>query len=183
MTLTDTQLLLLSAAARREDLLLVPPAHLKGNAASAVTSKLLRGNLIEEIMVQPNQPHWRESEGHHIGFRLTPTGLQAIGIEPDQDHPDHAAAGPAQVTDAPAAGVAPRDGSKKALVLSLLRRDQGATLDDLVTATGWLPHTTRAALTGLRKSGHAITNDKNEAGRSVYRLKVQEDEISAGQAA
>lgn len=41
-------------------------------------------------------------------------------------------------------------------VVALLKRKQGATLDDLVKATGWLPHTTRAALTGLRKKEHAI---------------------------
>ncbi|NBJ10947.1 DUF3489 domain-containing protein [Microvirga arsenatis] len=182
MKLTDTQLLLLSAASQREDLLLVPPINLKGKAANAVTAKLLRGQLIEEIMVQPHQPHWRESEANRIGFKLTPTGLQAIGIQPDQDCPNPAAADVAQVTDAPPASAA-RDGSKKALVISLLRREQGATLDDLVAATGWLPHTTRAALTGLRKSGHTITNDKNETGRSVYRLTLPENETSAGQAA
>lgn len=41
-------------------------------------------------------------------------------------------------------------------VVTLLQRKQGATLEDLVKATGWLPHTTRAAMTGLRKKGHAI---------------------------
>ena len=35
-----------------------------------------------------------------------------------------------------------------------MQRKTGATLDDLVEATGWLPHTTRAALTGLRKKGY-----------------------------
>ncbi len=41
-------------------------------------------------------------------------------------------------------------------LVAMLKRKQGATLDDLVEATGWLPHTTRAAMTGLRKKGHAI---------------------------
>ena len=41
-------------------------------------------------------------------------------------------------------------------VVALRKRKQGATLDELVKATGWLPHTTRAAMTGLRKKGHAI---------------------------
>ncbi|UAK25639.1 DUF3489 domain-containing protein [Sphingomonas nostoxanthinifaciens] len=41
-------------------------------------------------------------------------------------------------------------------MLDLLRRDAGATLTELITATAWLPHSTRAALTGLRKKGHAI---------------------------
>ena len=62
------------------------------------------------------------------------------------------------------AGSEPRSGSKQALVISLLERPTGATLDDLVKATGWLPHTTRAALTALRHKGHAIERLKSEAG-------------------
>lgn len=41
-------------------------------------------------------------------------------------------------------------------VIALLKRERGASLEDLTKATGWLPHTTRAAMTGLRKKGHAI---------------------------
>jgi hypothetical protein len=44
----------------------------------------------------------------------------------------------------------PRLGSKLMDVIELLRRDDGATMDELIGATNWLPHTTRAALTGLR---------------------------------
>jgi hypothetical protein len=40
----------------------------------------------------------------------------------------------------------------------------------MVEATGWLPHTTRAALTGLRKKGYAIQKSKNPDGVTVYRL-------------
>jgi hypothetical protein len=57
---------------------------------------------------------------------------------------------------------APREGSKAAIVIGLLQREQGATLAQLVDATGWLPHTTRAALTGLRKKGHVIAKVKHE---------------------
>lgn len=46
--------------------------------------------------------------------------------------------------------------TKASIILDLLRREQGATLSELVAATGWLPHTTRAALTGLRKKGHVL---------------------------
>ena len=60
--------------------------------------------------------------------------------------------------------------SKSGLVLDLLARPEGATLDQLVSATGWLPHTTRAALTGLKKKGHALTSDKAEGGRRIYRV-------------
>ena len=54
----------------------------------------------------------------------------------------------------------PAKASKTELVLALLRREEGATLAELTRATGWLPHSTRAALTGLRKKGHAIERSK-----------------------
>jgi hypothetical protein len=54
-------------------------------------------------------------------------------------------------------------------VLDLLRRPEGATLDDLVAATSWLPHTTRAALTGLKKKGHVISSEKRDGVRR-YRI-------------
>ncbi|MGZ9021029.1 MAG: DUF3489 domain-containing protein [Rhodoplanes sp.] len=49
----------------------------------------------------------------------------------------------------------PRPHTKQALIVSLLTREAGASLDELVSATRWLPHTTRAALTRLRQVGKA----------------------------
>lgn len=49
---------------------------------------------------------------------------------------------------------------------ALVIRDEGATLDQMIAATGWLPHTTRAALTGLRKAGYAIDSDKIDGVRT-----------------
>lgn len=63
----------------------------------------------------------------------------------------------------------PKAESKIARVISLLGRQQGATLADLVEATGWLPHTTRAALTGLRKKGHSIEKAKRD-DMTCYKL-------------
>ena len=50
--------------------------------------------------------------------------------------------------------------TKASVVLALLRREEGAALQDMVDATGWLPHTTRAFLAGLRKKGYVIARDK-----------------------
>lgn len=47
-------------------------------------------------------------------------------------------------------------------VLALLNREGGAALNELVEATGWLPHSARAALTGWKKKGHAIERTKAE---------------------
>lgn len=66
---------------------------------------------------------------------------------------------------APALGPAP---TKAAKVLDLLQRHQGATLAELVDATGWQPHTTRAMLTGLRKKGHLIERRKREDVTCYY---------------
>ena len=64
----------------------------------------------------------------------------------------------------------PRSGSKLAQVIDLLRRSDGATISNLTEATGWLPHTTRAALTGLRKRGYTVIRERISAGNSVYRI-------------
>jgi hypothetical protein len=66
--------------------------------------------------------------------------------------------------------VTPRAGSKLARVISLLQRSNGATIPNLTEATGWLPHTTRAALTGLRKRGYAVVRERVDARDSVYRI-------------
>lgn len=59
--------------------------------------------------------------------------------------------------------------NKTDLVLDLLKRPKGATIPQLVEATGWLPPTTRAALTGLKKKGHVVTSEKVE-GLRHYRI-------------
>ena len=68
---------------------------------------------------------------------------------------------------------APRPGSKQALLVAMLSKPKGATLAQLVEATGWLPHTTRAALTGLRKRGFAIERAADDKFGSVYRIVVE----------
>jgi hypothetical protein len=52
--------------------------------------------------------------------------------------------------------------SKISIVKDLLYREEGATLAELIAATGWLPHTTRAALTGLKKKSHVIEKSKRD---------------------
>ena len=56
--------------------------------------------------------------------------------------------------------------SKQQQLAALIVRDEGATLDQMIAATGWLPHTTRAALTGLKKRGYAISSDKIDGVRT-----------------
>ena len=62
--------------------------------------------------------------------------------------------------------------TKPEIILKLVRRKSGATLKAMQDATGWQPHSVRAALTGLRKKGHDIERAKDGKGVTIYRLKA-----------
>ncbi|MCY4495917.1 MAG: DUF3489 domain-containing protein [Rhodospirillaceae bacterium] len=57
-------------------------------------------------------------------------------------------------------------------VLKLLRRANGASIAELRKATGWQPHSVRAALTGLRKRDVEIVRSKDQAGTTRYTVKA-----------
>jgi hypothetical protein len=177
--LTDTQLVMMSAAAQRKDRCLSAPATIKGAALSKVGVKLAKLGLAREIEAKPGAPIWRRDDaGQGYALKLTAAGLKAIADEGSQDaiEPNEEPQPQAKNVATPGEGghparvSAPRDGSKLALVIEHLQRADGATIIDLTDATGWLPHTTRAALTGLRKRGYAVIRERLVAGDSVYRI-------------
>jgi hypothetical protein len=55
--------------------------------------------------------------------------------------------------------------TKQQQVIDLLSRKGGAALDEMSTRANWLPHSTRAFLTGLKKKGFVITSDKVDGVR------------------
>ena len=61
--------------------------------------------------------------------------------------------------------------TKKAKLVSLLRKNGGADIASLSKRLGWQTHSTRAAMTGLRKSGYVIELTKAGDGKpSRYRI-------------
>jgi biotin operon repressor len=64
----------------------------------------------------------------------------------------------------------PRASTKRAMLIGMLERAQGASVAEIGQRLGWLPHTVRAAITGLRHAGREVTHRKNENGQTVYRL-------------
>jgi hypothetical protein len=159
--LTDTQAILLSTAAQRESGSVYPLSDkLTGGASvTKAVAGLLRSGLAEERETIAEDEVYRTEDDTRIGLYVTAAGLQAIGI----------AYGAAADEEAQAAAAPAERVTKAGRVLSLLQRDGGATLDELIAATGWLPHTTRAALTGLRKKGHEIERTKRD-GDTCYRV-------------
>ena len=63
----------------------------------------------------------------------------------------------------------PARATKQSQLIDLLGQESGASLAAIVEATGWLPHTARAALTGLRKKGHAIERFRSD-DETRYRI-------------
>ncbi len=97
--------------------------------------------------------------------RLTKKGqlVNLLGINPATVRPSEPNPIPAKVNKAKA--------TKKARLIALLSRKSGADVPSLSATLGWMPHTTRAALTGLRKAGYEITSVKPGNGKpSRYQI-------------
>ena len=152
--------------------------------AAKIGSSLVARKLMREIRSKPGMPIWREVNGKNVSLLITRAGRDAIGVEGDMTASDRStpkAARPSVAAKTPQSRAAaqqgscsidgaPRSGSKQALLVEMLSKDDGASLDALIKATGWLPHTTRAALTGLRKRGYAVERVRDESKGSLYRI-------------
>jgi hypothetical protein len=92
---------------------------------------------------------------------------------------DQTATDPAETSQAATAAPeatarTPRPGSKLATVVDLLESEAGATIAEIMTATGWQQHTVRGALAGAitKKLGRTVTSAKIEGRGRVYRIEV-----------
>lgn len=167
ISLNDLQAVLLAAAAQREDCSLIPlPKACKDNlpAVSAAIASLVRRKRIEQRLVEDGGLTWRREGAKKVGLFITRIGIVAIGAHEPQEGgtcekleiPDRVTAINAQIEE----DVKPE--SKIARVVTLLKREDGATPGELMQTTGWLPHTTRAAITGLRKKGHEVEHSRRD---------------------
>lgn len=161
--LSDTQSVILSAAAARANRALLPvprSIRAKGKVLERSLRSLLQRGFATERVTRRADEIWRQDEDERaLGLVATAKGLAAIGIE-------ERAGG--QGGDA-IADHTQRPRGKLETVLSAIEAEAGATLEELVAATSWLPHTTRAAITRLRQRGFDIRLVEHD-GRRAYRL-------------
>lgn len=140
--------------------------------------------------------------GHGVTLAITEAGLAAIGIEPEKPKSKGAPKAAASKTPAKAAPAAtgaktaktpttaapakktapkgpagatertPREGTKQAVMIAMLQRNGGATIAQIVEATGWQPHTVRGAMAGAikKKLGLAIVSEKVAGQERVYNI-------------
>jgi len=165
--LNDAQLLLLSGASQRADRFVVVPTGAKRRQALPAASHLLEAGYLKELRAKGEAPIWRRDEKSGLSYSLKLTTAVARNDEP---HSRAAVDSEVMVSLTSGASV-PRNGTKTANIIQLLERPGGATLEELIAVTGWLPHTTRAALTGLRKRGYTVALDRTDKRRgSVYHV-------------
>jgi hypothetical protein len=134
---------------------------------------LLNREFVEEIAVALAEKAWRSGDDGRFGLRITSAGLKAIGV-PALVSGLEAGPGTAVPTTTPQQKP-PRPGSKQAQLITMLMQPDGRSVEELSQALGWQAHTTRAVISRLGKSGHAVTRRKNEAGVSVYRIEPAAD--------
>ena len=64
----------------------------------------------------------------------------------------------------------PKKELKRDILVAMLKMPSGASIAELTERLGWLPHTVRAAITGLRKAGHTIERKAADGGVTIYRI-------------
>jgi len=152
--LSDTQSLILSAAAQRPEHIALPlPESLRGGAAAKVVGAMIAKGLLQEVDadLRMGEPMWRETgDGHGTTLVATDAGLAAIGIEPEDANtaPMGATAAPSQEptlstpseSDYAPKARTPREGTKQASLIAMLRAPEGATIEEIVAALDWRSH-------------------------------------------
>ena len=184
--ITNIQRAVLEAAARRNDYAAWPIRGGKLNTGSAtrVTKELIRKGLVDEIAARDKVPIWREnSDGQRLAAVITDEGLVAIGMLPaGKKVRSSGPSGNKGAVAAKQAGVPavaqdeprrPRAGTKLAILVALLEREEGATIEEMADATGWQGHSVRGVLSGTltKKFGLQIMSEKVGGRGRTYRAR------------
>lgn len=165
LKLTETQTTVLNQAAYRPDGNIEPlPPTLRGGARAKVIEGLLARDLITRVQ-----------HTDHVEYHLTDAGYAAVGRSRPKADPEMEAAVTAAEAQWQGGAGKPRrtrENSKQAQVIEMLRRPEGATVSQIMAATGWLAHTVRGTFAGAfkKKLSLTITSEKSEGGERVYRI-------------
>jgi hypothetical protein len=187
--LTDHQRCALRAASRSANLNvwpLPPRLGLSRGSATIVVKGLLKKSLIEERAALGHDALWREAEDcRPMTLVITKAGLAAVGMLPETeveqtpatDHPTQKADNAAQ--SGPTAAISenprrmPRADSKLAMLIEMLGREGGATVEEAAVVLGWQPHTVRGVMSGalVKRFGLMIVSERGGERGRVYRIQ------------
>ncbi len=116
---------------------------LPGNVNAGVRKRVIQGLLSRKLIKRTRN-----------GYRISTTGYTAIGKQPKAEK------------------ATTRAGTKQARMIELMRRPRGASIEEIVAETGWLPHTVRGTMTNALKKrlGLILTSEKAEGKPRRYRI-------------
>jgi hypothetical protein len=172
-SLSDTQRVILAHAATRDDGQIFPvPTTLNKNSGAITLSlrPLVDGGLVVQIPAAKGDTTWGQTaDDVPTTLAISELGLAAIGIQPSE--PGQAAEAAAQVSTVKH----PSPTSKLGMLITCLTKPDGATLDELVAATGWQKHSVRGAISGALKVKHELTvlSEVIDGKGRVYRIVSQ----------
>ena len=161
----------------------------KGAALGKVIGTLCKRRLVDEKRVDNGAPEWRRDEERgSLGLFITKCGLLALGIDETQrTKPSQAAASmPRQRKTAaaksrgkvrkvsaakPKGRTAPTE-SKQDVAIKMLRRQSGVTIEDIMSKSGWQPHSVRGFFSGLvkKKLNLPLVSDISKDGMRRYHI-------------
>ncbi len=146
------------------------PEHIKGGARA----KVLEG-LFKRALITPDGDDWvMAAEGYDAMGLPRPGALPpTITLDDPELEADVVSAEASWQTPSQHKPVRTRADSKQALVIGLLQRPEGATIAQIMEATGWQQHTVRGTLAGTLKKrlGLVISSNKEAGGQRVYRIE------------
>lgn len=146
--LTDTQRVVLSHAAMQLDGALLPVPHsirLNAGAVNIVLRSLLTQGLVFERTAARDQVAWRQEEnGDRVKLVISDAGCGAIGVDPIGT--GSAGDGSGVRRDNQSESAASIRMRTLALLIAALEKAEGATIPDLMEATGWQAHSIRGAI-------------------------------------
>jgi hypothetical protein len=156
------------------------PENIKGGARQKVIEGLFKRAMIIgsdgdwQVTAEACDALGRERPGQRATAETaTPTGKKMPKVARKTERkaakptPDATASGDGE-TPAPRT----RENSKQAQVIAMLKRPEGATIQQVCEATQWQAHTVRGTFAGAfkKKLGLTITSDKIEGGERTYRI-------------
>lgn len=154
--LTKTQRIILIAAAERTDGDIEP---LPDNINAGIKPRVLNALLSRRLIIKTD-----------FGYAISTEGYQTIGKTPaskpkpkTKPKPNH------EPSDTK---ISLREGTKQARLIELMKRPEGASIDELCEETGWLKHTVRGVFSNTLKKrlGLTVTSYKDDNQPRRYRI-------------
>ena len=145
------------------------PDNIKGGARQ----KVLDGLFNRALITTDGTHGFVAAEGYDAMGRARPAPAPLV-VDPEIE----AAVTAAEATwaqEKAAAKPRTRENSKQATVIQMLRRPEGATVQQICETTGWQAHTVRGTFAGAfkKKLGLTIVSDKAQGGERVYRIAAE----------